>query len=232
MTPNPKDNAAIERELRAEIKLYYDLHLPDERPAPLLVALHGYGASKGRMMREARQIAPAKFAIASLQGIHQHLKEPREPGGPLRFGFGWLTNFHAEESVSLHHKALIDIIAALVSEGSADQQRVFLLGFSQSCALNYRFAFTHPEFLRGIIGMCGGLPGDWETSVAYKPTNAAVFHLAGERDEFYPPPRISDYPERLGMRATNAQVKSYDAGHEIVPAMRRDIREWLEKIAK
>lgn len=100
MTPNPKDNAAIERELRAEIKLYYDLHLPDERPAPLLVALHGYGASKGRMMREARQIAPAKFAIASLQGIHQHLKEPREPGGPLRFGFGWLTNFHAEESVS------------------------------------------------------------------------------------------------------------------------------------
>lgn len=68
--------------------------------------------------------------------------------------------------------------------------------------------------------------------MAYKPTNAAVFHLAGERDEFYPPPRISDYPERLGMRATNAQVKSYDAGHEIVPAMRRDIREWLEKIAK
>ncbi len=69
MTPNPKDNAAIERELRAEIKLYYDLHLPDERPAPLLVALHGYGASKGRMMREARQIAPPAEASTRISPI-------------------------------------------------------------------------------------------------------------------------------------------------------------------
>src|SRR5438270_4854621 len=128
--------------LTGEIKLYYDLNLPEARPAPLLIALHGYGANKRQMMREARLIAPPGFAIASLQGFHQHLKEPKEEGGPLRFGFGWLTNFRPEESVTIHHRALLDLIDALTKETVADRERIFLLGFSQSCALNYRFAFT------------------------------------------------------------------------------------------
>src|SRR5690348_13373573 len=142
---NMRDNVSEnERTLTANIKLYYDLHVPEETPAPLLIALHGYGANKRQMMREAQLMAPDNFAIASLQGFHQHIKEPREPGGPLRFGFGWLTNFHSEESVALHHQALSDLIQSLIDEGVADSARVFLLGFSQSCALNYRFAFTHP----------------------------------------------------------------------------------------
>ena len=58
-----------DRTLSAEIKLYYDVHTPAVIPAPLLIALHGYGASKRQMMREARQIAPPSFAIAALQGF-------------------------------------------------------------------------------------------------------------------------------------------------------------------
>ena len=125
-------------------------------------------------MREAKMIAPDGFAIASLQGPHQHLREPKEKGGPLRYGFGWLTNFHPEDSVAVHHRGVLDMIDALVSEGIADAKRIFLLGFSQSCALNYRFAFTHPDVLRGVIGISGGLPGDWE-SAPYKQTDAADF---------------------------------------------------------
>src|ERR1700704_585630 len=123
-------NATVdERTIRAEINLYYDLRLPEVGPAPLLIALHGYGASKRQMMREAQPIAPDKFAIASLQGFHQHLKDPKEPGGPLRFGFGWLTNFHPEDSVAVHHQALLDLMQTLTNEGVADPSRTFLLGF-------------------------------------------------------------------------------------------------------
>jgi phospholipase/carboxylesterase len=225
------ESREIEGSLPAQIKLYYDLHLPEFQPAPLLIALHGYGAGKRQMMREARKMVPENFAIAAPQGFHQHLKEPKEPGGPLRFGFGWLTNFHPEESVAVHHKALVDLRKRLVGDGIADAQQLFLLGFSQSCAPNYRFAFTYPEFLRGVIGICGGVPGDWETSEIYKPTEAAVFHLAGTRDEFYPPERVADYPERLRLRARDVVAQSYDAGHEIVPAMREDVCAWLGRQA-
>jgi predicted esterase len=157
------------------------------------------------------------------------LKDPKEPGGPLRFGFGWLTNFRPEESVAVHHRALLDLIDSLTAEGVADPGRIFLLGFSQSCALNYRFAFTHSQALRGVIGICGGLPGDWDQSDLYQPTTAAVFHLSGARDEFYPPSRVGGYAAALRSRAQDTQFKSYDAGHEIVDAMRADLRLWLAR---
>jgi phospholipase/carboxylesterase len=219
----------LDRILEARINLYYDVRAGTSSPAPLLIALHGYGANKQQMMREAQLMAPQTFAIASLQGFHQHIREPRERGGPLRFGFGWLTNFRSEESVAVHHQALLDLIKTLTDEGIADPARVFLLGFSQSCALNYRFAFTHPEHLRGVIGICGGIPGDWETSGLYRPAQIDVLHLAGTRDEFYLPERVKDYERQLQMRARSVEFKSYDAAHEIVPEMREDVVQWLTR---
>ncbi|HSV33408.1 MAG TPA: hypothetical protein VLH87_04730 [Pyrinomonadaceae bacterium] len=219
---------ATERTLTAQIKLYYDVIEAASQPAPLLITLHGYGASKWHALREGKQVAPEGFAIAALQGPHQHLREPKQPGGPLRFGFGWLTNFHPEESVAVHHRALLEMISTLVDEGIADRHRVFLLGFSQSCALNYRFAFTNPKVLRGVIGICGGLPGDWDSNEMYQSTEAAVFHLAGERDEYYAPARVGDYADQLRVRARDVQFRSYDAGHEISPAMREDVCNWLK----
>jgi phospholipase/carboxylesterase len=224
----PDELFQTDRRLAAKINLYYDLQLSNRPSAPLLIALHGYGANKRQIMREARQMAPPNFAIAAMQGFHQHMKEPKEAGGPLRFGFGWLTNFHPEESVALHHQALLDLIEELAAEGIADPQKIFLLGFSQSCALNYRFAFTHTDTLRGVIGICGGLPGDWQTNDSYKPTGAAVFHLAGSQDEFYTPARVAGYADELRQRARDVTFASYEVGHDFAPEMRADIRAWLE----
>jgi phospholipase/carboxylesterase len=215
-----------ERILKAQLKLYYDVIAAPGRSAPLLIALHGYGASKWHGMREAKLTAPEGFALAALQGPHQHLREPKQPGGPLRYGFGWLSSFRPEESVAIHHQALREIIASLVDEGVADHRRIFLLGFSQSCALNYRFAFTYPNILRGVIGVAGGIPGDWQ-SESYQQTSASVFHLAGERDQYYPPSRVENYGAQLRQRASDVEFRSYDAGHEISPAMRRDMKDWL-----
>ncbi len=225
------ERLSADNTLKAETKLYYDLYAPPETPAPLLIALHGYGASKRQMMREARLMAPEGFSVASLQGFHQHIRKPREEGGPLRYGFGWVTNFHPEDSIRLHHRALVDLIDTLVDAGAAEGARVFLLGFSQSCALNYRFAFTHAERLRGVVGVCGGIPGDWDESGLYRQTPAAVLHLTGERDEDYPPARVRHYAEQLRRRAADVEVRAYDAGHEITEPMREDVREWLRKRA-
>ena len=54
----------VDRTLTARINLYFDLSRPSTAPAPLLIALHGYGANKRQMMREAQQMAPDGFAIA------------------------------------------------------------------------------------------------------------------------------------------------------------------------
>lgn len=231
-SPSAARTETTENVLRAEVNLYYDLKTGGSPSSPLLLALHGYGASKRHMLREAQLMAPAGFAIVSLQGFHQHMREPREHGGPARFGFGWLTNFRPEESVAIHHKALLELIAKLTTEQIADPARIFLLGFSQSCALNYRFAFTHVNLLRGVVGMCGGIPGDWETNDKYQHTDAAVFHLAGTRDEFYTPERVKNYERQLGTRAAAVTFKSYDAPHDFTQAMRDDVKQWLIQHSK
>jgi predicted esterase len=93
--------------------------------------------------------------------------------------------------------------------------------------LNYHFAFTHNHLLRGVIGICGGIPGDWETSDKYQNTDADVFHLAGTRDEFYTPERIQNYEQQLRSRAKSLTFKNYDAAHEITYEMRGDVKQWL-----
>ena len=126
--------AEIQRDqhITAEIKLYYDLLMPAEHsgPAPLLIAVHGYGAHKRYMMREARQIAPEGFIIASVEAPHQHF---RKTDDGYRVGFGWLTDHRPEDSVALHHRFLLDLIDRLSEEGAADPSQVYLYGFSQAC---------------------------------------------------------------------------------------------------
>lgn len=219
--------------VRAEVNLYYDLYVPENtnEPCPLLIYCHGYGENKRHGMRLARECAPDGFVVASLQGFYQHMQLPTERDVPIRYGFGWLTNFKSEESVALHHKFVLDVIGKLANENIADKNKVFLIGFSQSCALNFRFAFTHMENLKGIVGICGGMPGDWNTSEVYKETNASVLYLHGVKDEFYTPERVKDYKEQLTKRARCVEVKFYEAGHEITSVMRSDIREWLKEKA-
>ncbi|MEO5859404.1 MAG: hypothetical protein ABIR33_10695 [Pyrinomonadaceae bacterium] len=215
-----------ELSITAEINLYYDLHIPEDAtsPAPLLIAVHGYGAHKRYMMREAKMVAPDNFMIASIQAPYQHFR-PTSDG--YKIGFGWLTDFKAEESVALHHKFLNDLLEKLVDDGQADPAQIFLYGFSQACALNFRYAFTYPESLRAIIGVCGGIPGDLDTNPAYKPLEAETFYLFGDDDEFYSQEKFVGFDEKLKALIPNYRSIHYRAKHEITEEMRSDIRTFL-----
>lgn len=220
------ENLQTDLSIRAEINLYYDLYVPEtvKKPAPLLIAVHGYGAHKRYMMREARLIAPANFVVASLQAPNQHF---RETDSGYKVGFGWLTDFKAEESVALHHKFLREVIAKLERDQIVDAEKIYLYGFSQACALNFRFAFTYPETLRGIVGACGGIPSDLETNENYAVTDAEVFYFYGDEDEFYPLEKFQKFEQKLKNYLPNFESKAYRAKHEITNEMRDDMRQWL-----
>jgi predicted esterase len=210
---------------KAEINLYYDLFVPEGATnAPLLIAVHGYGAHKRYMMREAQAVAPADFVIASVQGPHQHFR-PTENG--YRIGFGWLTEHKPEEYIRLHHDFLLRVIDKLADDGVIDRARVYLYGFSQSCALNFRFAFTHPDAARAIVALCGGIPGDLDTNPIYKPFASDTLYLYGDDDEFYTSEKFAEFEQKLRERLPNFTSKQYRAKHEITEEMREDIRRFL-----
>ncbi len=214
--------------LTAEIKLWYDLFVPEnaEKNARLLLAVHGYGAHKRYMMREAQLVAPEGFVVASIQAPHQHFR-PTKSG--YKIGFGWLTDYKSEESVALHHNFALRIIETLAEKQIINADQIYLYGFSQACALNFRFAFTYPEKVRGVIGVCGGIPGDLETNSNYKPLNADTLYLYANDDEFYSLEKYKTYEEKLTARVPNLQTKQYEAKHIITDAMREDIKTWLKE---
>lgn len=220
------DNLQTDLSLKAEIDLYYDLFVPPDatEKAPLLIAVHGYGAHKRYMMREARLIAPKDFVIASVQAPHQHF---RKTDDGYRVGFGWLTDHRPDESVRLHHKFLLDLIGKLTTDNIIDPGEIYLYGFSQACALNFRFAFTSPELLRGVIAACGGIPGDLDTNAAYQPFSAKTFYLFGDDDEFYTDEKFRSFERKLSGMLPNFRSKQYQAKHEITQEMRADVKEFL-----
>lgn len=224
-----EENLQTDLSVTAEIKLYYDLFVPANapQPAPLLVAVHGYGAHKRYMMRQARLVAPADFVVASVQAPHQHF---RQTGDGYKIGFGWLTDYKADESVRLHHDFLRSIIERLSGENLIDRRQIYLYGFSQACALNFRFAFSNPQLLRGVLAVGGAAPSDLETNADYQPFAAKTFYLYGDDDEFYSLEKLRGYDERLKNALPDFRSKQYSAKHEITDEMRADMKKWLEEV--
>ena len=224
------DNLQTDLAMTAEINLYFDLFVPENitKAAPLLIAVHGYGAHKRYMMREARLVAGDNFIIAAIQAPHPHY---RRTDDGYRIGYGWLSDQKPEEHIRLHHKFVLDVIEKLAGDGMIDDKRVVMYGFSQACALNFRFAFTHPEVLSGIVGVCGGIPGDLESNEKYKPFAAETFYLYGDDDEFYTQEQFAGFNEKLATTLPNYRSKHYTAKHEITEEMRVDIKAWLGRFA-
>ncbi len=216
----------MQHSVSAEIKLHYEFHVPDgATDCPLLVAVHGYAAHMAYMMREAKLVAPDDFAIASLQGPNKFFRPTED--GKYKLAFGWLSDFKPEEQIALHHEFVLKVIEKHANKGTINPDRVYLYGFSQSCALNFRFAFTHPDALSGIVGVCGGIPSDFDENDAYAPTNADVFYLYSDDDEFYPLEKFQGFEKRLTEYLSNFESKLYKAKHEITDEMRDDMRKWL-----
>jgi predicted esterase len=223
------ENTQTDLTLKAEISLYYDLFVPDNigKNAPLLIAVHGYGAHKRYMMREARLVVPDGWAVASIQAPHQHF---RKTDDGFRVGFGWLTDHKPDEYVRLHHDFILRIIDKLAADETIDPTRIYLYGFSQACALNFRFAFTYPDSITGFIGVCGGIPGDLDTNENYKPFNAQTLYLYGDDDEFYTQEQFTAFNAKLEKLLPNFASKQYNAKHEITDEIRVDIRKFLSEI--
>ncbi len=230
--PDSHMTEVIEHRIVVEFPCYYDLYVPEgEEPKPLVIAMHGYGGDKHSMMRLMRRVNDRDYAIACLQGPHQHLVMPTEASPKLGFGFGWLSNFKSEESVAIHHQLVRGIIETLKSSGQADTSSVILVGFSQSAGVNFRFAFTHGDLVRGVVAICGGIPGDWETDGKYQSGVIDVLYIAAERDEYYTPDRMRRNVEALRRRARSVELRFFDAGHEVPRESYQAIDEWLGRKA-
>jgi len=221
----------------SDIRRYYELELPrhleSKKRWPLLIALHGYQGDKDSMMRVARRVAGGNMVTMSLQGPNQFfinygrndLTDPKT----YRVGFGWGTSYKMDESVELHHHNLRSLIDLAVRKYRVARSQVFLLAFSQSCAYNYRYVFTYPRVVRGAIGVCGGLPGDWDENPRFRPARTHVLHIAATKDVWYSHDKNLEFRRKLAERAASLDFRFYQSTHRFPRAAIPHIRKWIEK---
>jgi hypothetical protein len=109
------------------------------------------------MLKMTDRLFEARPVIVALQGPFQFFLS----AAARQVGYGWITNRRPAESIRLHHEMVLYVLEEVGREFGIPRDRRVLVGFSQAVALNYRFAASVPDAIRGVIAICGGLPGDW-----------------------------------------------------------------------
>ena len=117
----------------------------------------------------------------------------------------------------------------MASIAGISRERRLLAGFSQSVALNYRFAATCPDAVQGVIAVCGGLPSDWDDGT-YQPIRASVLHIAARQDEYYPLSVTESYPESLCRHAADVEFHLIDGDHRMPESGSAIVTPWLRRI--
>jgi predicted esterase len=218
---------ALDRTFSVRLDCHYLLRAPDlvDARTPLVVALHGFGEDPETMLQLTARLFDTPPVIASLQGPYQFFRGARN----REVGYGWITNRNPAESIRLHRDMVSHVLDEAGRQFAIAADRRLLIGFSQAVALNYRFAATCPDAVRGVIAICGGLPGDWDEG-AYQTVSAAVVHIARREDEYYPSSVTEHYAQRLRRRAADVEFHLIDGGHQIPSDGNRLVAPWLERI--
>jgi predicted esterase len=211
----------------ARLDCHYLLREPEavEAGTLLVVALHGFGQTPEVMLQLTEKLFGRRHVMASLEGPNRFFLGT----GSQEVGCGWITSRHAPSAIRLHHDMVLHVLNEAGRENGIPPERRVLVGFSQSVSLNYRLAATCPDSVRGVVAVCGGLPGDWENA-PYQCVKAAVLHLARREDQYYPPAVTEHYPERLRMRVKDVEFHLLDGGHSMPSRGGPIVEGWLKRI--
>jgi predicted esterase len=228
--PSRQDLMPSVRESHAfpiEIESHYILNIPPEPSDLLFLAVHGYGMNASTMLDLTLLVTGRHRLVASIQAPNQFYLAG-EPSNS-RVGYNWGTRNHGHASIRLHHEIVRKVRRDLEGRFGVPSQRTVLLGFSQPVGYNYRFGATFPDEVRGIIGICGGVPKDWE-SADYGLMSAALLHIAREEDEFFPRSVSADYERQLRTRASDVEYHLLPGGHRFPSKGAAIVEPWLQRV--
>lgn len=201
-------------------------------PFPFLVGLHGYGMHAATLFPLLSRMTPDGWGVVAVEGP-QSAFLPGEALGPAGArGFHWGVSPRHEDNQAVHRAAVSAAISWGVSRG-ADPARISLLGFSQPCSFDYRLALAppHGQPFRAVVGLCGGLPGEWTEprpgTVASSATH--VLHVSTDADEFYALERVAPFGALLAPRFATARHEIHAGGHRIPSSAIPAVRAFLDE---
>jgi phospholipase/carboxylesterase len=173
---------ATEPELFVHQGWTFRLRLAREKPARLLILLHGWMGDEKSMWVLAHNLSPSYTILA-----------PRAPIAVAEGGFSWREinpgtfGLAKLDELQPAAQALLSAVDDWPAGAGTPFDRFDLLGFSQGAALAYSLALLFPQRVRRLAVLSGFIPQGSESWLTpQRLTAIAAFIAHGRQDELVP----------------------------------------------
>ena len=217
---------ALQLPIRATEPPLTVIHQAPRKPGPgkppLLVLLHGFGASEKDLLPMAARLDP-HFAVAS----------PRAPYQIREGMYSWL-NGNSEAELEKARRTVIECIDQEAAATGSDRSRVYLVGFSQGAMLTLAIALTEPQQIAGAAVLSGRLAA----SVRERHTSAdqlrgfPILVTHGTEDPQIPIRSARDIRQALKPLGVKLDYHEFDSGHYISDFNVSVLDGWLRQQLK
>lgn len=175
------------------------------KPAPLIVALHGYG-DRAENFPRLWEGAAADFGAI--------LVVPRAVR-PVGNGFSWGSVDEADTIVQM----TLDYVEGRLA---VDEKRIVISGFSQGGFMAMAVGVRHPDLFAGVIAMAGGYIPDVDAPPEAGPNAPRYYFMAGDQDRAVKAARHAS----KDFKAAGYRVKLrvlFDTGHAFPKDREREL---------
>ena len=196
--------------------------------SPVLLLLHGYGSNEKDLFSFASEL-PKELLIISIQA-------------PLSLGFdsyAWYT-IHFDQNAdkfsdlpeAKNSLLLLDeFIDDLKTRFEIDEDKIFMLGFSQGAILSSAYALNHPKKIQYVLALSGYLNTELIRKdldlEAIKKLDFFVSH--GSVDQVIPADWARKTPDILNSLRVPNVFKEYPVGHGVAPQNFYDLKNWIKE---
>ena len=200
-----------------------------EKPYPLVVLLHGFGAS----MRDLVGLIPSIDADG--YGYVYIF-----PNAPIEMAIGYGTRGYAwttigqpssPDEAARAETMLERLIGEVVQRYSVARGSIVLGGFSQGGMMTYRYGMTNPELFAGLAVLSGGVGGPDELRERLPVRrDQPVFISHGTEDGVIPVEEARRSVRFLEEEGYTPEYREYAIGHEISQEVARDLSAWIGRV--
>lgn len=195
---------------------------------PLLILLHGYGSNEQDLFSFASEL-PDELLIISARA-----PMTLSPGS-----YSWYTiSFDMNDGKFSDTDEAIesrDLIAQFIDEVKdafdVDEEKTFLLGFSQGTILSYSVALNYPEKVQHVIALSGHINLDLlnKEHRIQNFSNIDFYISHGSVDQVIPVEWAQNAPPYLKELGIKHSYQEYMVGHGVAPQNFYDFKNWIEE---
>lgn len=181
-----------------------------ESAKSLWVVLHGYGQLASDFIESFDPAVTPERAFIAPEALSRFYLR----AGQGKIGANWMTAEDRENEIADYVEYLDRVVEEVRSN---ENQKVYVLGFSQGSATACRWFAGSSNKLSAIIIWGGGLPPDLDRDAFVSqlgPTRLAFVY--GDADEYVTSARLRLELQRLNDLLIPFDVTEYEGGHEIV----------------